>query len=981
MIGQTVSHYRILEKLGGGGMGVVYKAEDTKLGRFVALKFLPQEIASDTQAIERFQREARAASALNHPNICTIHEIDEHDGQLFIVMEFLQGETLKRRIESGPLEIDELLSLGIQVAEGLDAAHSQGIIHRDVKPANIFITRRGHAKILDFGLAKLTFEHYRVAEAVGASALPTAGPTEEWLTSPGSAVGTVAYMSPEQARGEPLDARSDLFGFGAVLYEMACGRRPFPGQTSAVIFDGILHRTAAPLVSLNPQIPAELDRIVRKALEKDRGKRYASAQEMRAELDHLRQQRIVESSAAVPIARVVRKPRVIAGGLVLLALVAASTGLAYRHYAHVRWAREQAMPEIMRLVEKSDYISAFTLAREAERYIPSDPMLGKLWPEMSREVTIHTAPEGADVYMKGYTAKGANPEYLGRSPIERRRIPYGFFRWRVEKEGYVSVEGASSGKLGWAFSGPYPERSVSLNFVLDQKGSIPEGMVRVPDQGPAYGTAGVVLGDYLIDRHEVTNSQYKKFVDSGGYQKPEYWKYEFVKDGHTLSWKQAMTEFHDRTGRAGPSTWELGEYPEGQGDYPVTGVSWYEAAAYAEFVGKSLPTIYHWRKAAGIWAVSYIVPLSNFGGRSLAAVGSNQGISPYGAYDMAGNAKEWCWNASGEKRYILGGGWNEPSYMFVDPDAQPPFARTATYGFRLVKYLSAVPKEATEPVARQVRDYSKEKPVSDDVFRVYRGLYAYDKTPLNAVVESVDESDSRWRREKVSFEAGYGNERMTAYLFLPRNVTPPYQTVVYFPGSNAIDTRSSEDLSATRFGFLVRSGRAVMFPIYKGTYERGDGLEREDISPSFWRDHVILWRKDLSRTIDYVETRKDLNPGRIAFYGLSWGAEMGPIMTAVEARIKTAVLVAGSFTLARPFLPEADPLNFAPRVRVPVLMVNGRYDYIFPVESSQDPMFRWLGTAAKDKRHIVFDSGHSPPNDLLIKEVLDWLDHYLGQVK
>jgi dienelactone hydrolase len=272
-------------------------------------------------------------------------------------------------------------------------------------------------------------------------------------------------------------------------------------------------------------------------------------------------------------------------------------------------------------------------------------------------------------------------------------------------------------------------------------------------------------------------------------------------------------------------------------------------------------------------------------------------------------------------------------------------------------------------------------PVSDDIFQVYRRLYVYDQTPLNPVIESVDESDSRWRKEKVSFDAAYGNERMTAYLFLPRNVAPPYQTVVYFPGSDAIDARYNENLPVTLFGFLVRGGRAVVHPIFKATYERGDSLKSSlYVTTTLWRDHVILWRKDLSRTIDYVETRSDLSSGKIAFYGLSWGAVMGPVMTAVENRIKTEVLVGGGFKDDRA-LPEAEPLNFGPRATVPALMVNGRYDYFFPVESSQDPMFRFLGSPGKDKRHVVFESGHVPPSDLLIKEVLDWLDHYLGPVK
>ena len=979
--GTKFGPYEIQSLLGAGGMGEVYRARDIRLQRTVAIKILPAHLSSDPDLHARFEQEAKSISALQHPNICVVHDIGSQDGVAFMVMEYVAGQTLDKLIPAGGLATDLAIKYAIQVAEALSRAHAAGIVHRDLKPSNIMVDESGLVKVLDFGLAKL---------AAPASAMSDEAAT--MATTPGMIVGTMAYMSPEQAEGKPIDARSDVFSFGSVLYEMLTGRRAFEGQSSAALLSAVMRDDPKPVNERKRDIPPEVRRIVNRCLRKDPSARYASATELAHELKSCRDLLFPESGSMLRPARIVRevqRPRVLVPLVLTVIILSAGATWLVKRYHDARWAREVALAEISRLADQGKFGDAYSLAVKAERSIAGDPALAKLWPVISYQLSLQTTPPGVDVYRKDYVDASAPWELVGRTPLKSVRQPRGMFVWKFEKPGFGTVLRTTLSLIP-RYSVP-PGEPVAGDVTLDEVEKIPPGMVRVSPAKyfktlfiPGYeGMPELALGDYWIDRYEVTNRQFKAFVDQGGYQKREYWKVEFQRDAKHLSWDEAMALFRDGAGRPGPKDWIQGEYPKGQDDLPVTGISWYEAAAYAEFAGKSLPTIYHWNRAAGPFSAAFIVPASNFGSSGVLPVGRKQDVSPWGNYDMAGNVKEWIWTeAESGKRYVLGGAWDEPNYMFIDPDAQSPFLRASNIGFRCVKYIEpeSIPKAATDPMPSPRRDLTKEKPVSYELFQAYRGLYSYDKTPLNASVEPFDQDGEDWKAEKITYTAAYGNERAIAYLFLPKKAEPPFQTVVFFPGSNALLLRTFSLYTTAALDTILKSGRAVLYPVYKSTYERGDGME-SDVGnvTSTWRDHVIMWVKDASRAIDYAETRPELDHHKLAYYGYSWGAEMGAIVPAVEPRIKVCVLALGGLDFHRS-LPEVDTINFISRVKQPVLMLNGHYDFFFPVESSQEPFYRLLGSRKDQKKRLLYETGHNIPRNELIKETLNWLDQYLGPV-
>ena len=932
--GTLLGPYRLESLLGAGGMGEVFRATDTRLQRSVAVKVCGSLFS------DRFEREARAIAVLNHPHICTLFDV----GPNYLVMELIEGETLAARLRRGALSPEEILRYGAQISDALAEAHRLGVIHRDLKPSNIMLTRNG-IKVLDFGIAKTT-------------AVPG-------LTETNAVIGTPAYMAPEQLQGAPVDARSDLFSLGLVLYEMATGSLPFPGSSL-----GSMINSSAGVRIPAPSKAGQLTSLILKLLEKDPAQRPQTAAEVR---DYLRKR-----ERGISLSR-----RALTAAAVIAFIAAAVFGTqAYLRSTRARWARNEALPEVSRLMRESRWLAASDLLKQAERYIPASPELIRLKDAApSATVTIQTEPSGADIYIRDYTGPEEDTwQLLGRSPLTTDRLPgsyypRGFYRVRAVKSGFATAEWAAA--LGRAGAPP-------LKMELRPEDSVPPGMVWVPGGNGVFWVSLKTpepIPGFWIDRLEVTNRQFKDFVDHGGYRKREYWKEPFRSGGRPLTWEQAMSQFRDATGQPGPSTWRLSDYPAGQADFPVGGVSWYEAAAYAEFAGKSLPTAYHWAYAGDTGPFSDAVNLGNFSGQGPAAAGKYRALGPFGTLDMAGNVQEWVLNANGELRYTLGGAWNQPSYVTMSlSDARPPMERQPYEGFRCVRYDSPPPSLLRQAIIPENSDRRGQIPVDDQTYKIFQRLHQYDRADLNTTVDGIVDN-AHWRLENVSFQAAYNGERVIAHLYLPKNAVPPYQTVIYMGGVEILTNRQpdTEEAAGLAFGFLLRSGRAVVVPVFKGTTERGPMPGPP--GPSRDREMRVDWSKDLGRTIDYLEVRPDIDLPRLVFEGVSFGAMNSPHLVALEPRIKALALVSGGTDYGLP--PEVDSWNYAPRVTVPVLMINGRADFLFPLERRQLPLLRAFGTPAKDKRHVLFEGGHATPvaQPDLIKAYLDWLDQYFGPVK
>lgn len=673
-------------------------------------------------------------------------------------------------------------------------------------------------------------------------------------------------------------------------------------------------------------------------------------------------------------------------GLVGGAVIGTATFWLLGRDVDAAWMRDEAGPELESLIAAGNWEAAFSLAKEAQARVGDDPELDQIWPRISWRTTIASDPPGATVYRRGYDAPESDRQKLGETPLENIRIPFGLSRLEIELEGFVPLSrtiggGTLSPELAQNRGGPLNMRVGPDVYRLDTRESLPEGKVRVPGWTEVIEGQPAEFHDFFLDRTEVTNRQFKAFVEAGGYRRRELWE-PIVRDGAIVPWEQAMALFTDRTGRPGPATWVAGDFPEGRDDFPVSGVSWYEAAAYARFMGQELPTAYHWRHARAEAAAPWLLAVSNVDSDGPRAVTESRAMSYVGAYDMDGNVREWTATARADEFMIAGGSWNDEAYVAAQPlvTAAPPLDRSPANGFRLAITTDepAVKARAAMPF-QTVTSLLDREPVSEETYAAYSQIFAYDDSPLNASIDA-EESTRLWTRQRITFDAAYGRDRMVLYLYLPKKGAPPYQTVIYWPTSAAYLLDSIDDYQMY-LDFVVSSGRAVAFPVYSGTFERHNdrGLPFAPNGQVAYRDDVIEGVNDLRRSIDYFETRPDIDTRALAYFGHSQGGINAPIVLAQEPRLRVGIVYVGFVPDAK-LEPSADPVNALPRVNVPVLLLSGEFDSTATPPAARR-FFELIGTPEPDKKQVVAPGAHFVERDVLVRETLNWLNKYLGPVR
>lgn len=611
---------------------------------------------------------------------------------------------------------------------------------------------------------------------------------------------------------------------------------------------------------------------------------------------------------------------------------------------------------------------------ELRNIVHNNDELDKIWFNITNPITISTQPEGSSIYIKPYSNPDTAWIRIGDTPLSDFPFPKGLTRIKIESKAYNT-------QFDIILCGYYNmESGYSINYKLFTEEEAPPDMVYAPESPPDWlATPGLYLkyiGEFWIDKFEVTNEEFKEFVDAGGYQNPSFWEESFLIEKDTLSYKQAITKFKDRTGWNAPANWELGEFLPGTDNLPVTGVSWYEAAAYAKFRKKSLPTLHHWLYASVSHAAQEIVKYGNFNQTGPAEVGRYNSMTRFGTFDLPGNVSEWMFNENLGKKYIMGGNYKEPNYLYNSTFMQLyPWIRSELVGFRCIKLINdTLQAELFENFDLARRDYANLNPVSDRTFELFQDLIPKRKISLEPETESIIE-ESIAIRENITINVPYESGRMMVFVFLPKGVSPPYQPIIFFPGMEAHYSNTASDQKLDqRIDWILKLGRAVIWPRYYSSYGRGEN----NFSTEKWIQAYQNIINDIIVTCDYLHLRDDMDTSRIGYHGISWGGGVAPYILVNEKRIKTGILALfGVSSMEKYRFKQFDQVDYLPRVKIPMLLLGGKYDHDFTLEEQQ-AFYDLLGTPEKEKKWVTTESTHWIPRDELINESRTWFDKYLG---
>ena len=653
------------------------------------------------------------------------------------------------------------------------------------------------------------------------------------------------------------------------------------------------------------------------------------------------------------------------------------------------WVNNFMLPQVQDFISKDDNVAAWLTSSRINSFAPFFSTISEEDDDISALASIRTQQDSVSVSWKAY-GQIDDWRFLGKTPLEPTRLPRGILKFKLEKEGYETTYFSSSNPSLKFYNSPFDPGWSLEPINLQPQGSVPTGMIYIQGGNfvPALTGSGVdpvFLHPFYIDKFEVTNKDYKEFLDAGGYSNSQYWvEMDFIKDGIALSFEEAKKMMVDSTGMTGPAGWEVGTYLQGTENYPVTGISWYEALAFARYKGNILPPMYHWAKAAfpPDEIVSPISPkllkIANFSKEKITNVGQGEGA--YGTFDMAGNAKEWVWNIFGGRGLTLGGAFDEPTYLASQTAPEPRMNRSLKNGFRTVRLIN--PRDLNpfgDPIETQApRDLSYYKPMSEEVFNVYARSYQVSSSRPKHTEVYIDDSHPVWIKEKISLDVGYNNETMDVLIFKPKNSFGPSSPVIIHPGANYYTTPPEiDDVNPGEFSldFLIKSGKTLVWPAWKGSLNRmpENRSSNEDTLRQF-RSQFIAWVDDTDKTLDYLETRSDIDSNNIFYLGMSYGALFNTHTLLFEDRYKGAILYVGGAFPTYP--PLVDGINHLPRIKTPFLMLNGEQDYLVP-KSAANFFFQSTGTPNEDKKIIFYDSGHWPlPRNQMIKETLSFIDQY-----